>query len=109
MFHDYAFPPEPFGQGQPAPAGFGPHRDPPREFVRSCAELKLWLKLARPNEERVYATGFVLKESCRKELREYVMLVAELGYLTPHRMRGIDRVPVYLVKRTHRPIVEGML
>lgn len=109
MYHDYVFPPEPFGQGQSVSAGFGPRRDPPSEFVRSCAELKLWLKLARPNEERAYAAGFVLAQSCSATLRDYVMTMAELGFLTPHRMRGLDGVPVYIVKRTRRAIIEGQL
>jgi hypothetical protein len=106
MYHDPSFTPGTPGSN---PFAFGPSRQPPTEAVRSCAELKLWLQFAKPNEERRYAAGVVLRDVCRPELREYVMRLAELGFLTPHCMRASDGVPVYLVKRTRRALLVGQL
>jgi len=109
MFHDPAFPPGGSGAFPHVSAGFGPRRDPPVVAVTSCADLKLWLRLAKPNEERRYAAGFVLAQCCPALLREYVMRMAELGFLTPHRMRDLDGTPVYIVKRTRAPVLVGQL
>lgn len=87
----------------------GPRRAPPDAHVRSCAELKLWLTGARPGERIRYATGQVLSAACGAVLREYVMLVAEQGFLTPHFMRGSAGEGVWIVQRTRTQILEGQL
>lgn len=88
---------------------FGPLRAPPEQTVRMAAELRHWVKLAVAGERVRYATGYVLAQACSPTLREYVMALAEKGFITPHRMRGTDGVPVYIVQRTRMAIIEGQL
>lgn len=87
-----------YSPNQPRPAPSGP---------MTCARLRDWVLAATPNARVPYARGFVLRDVCSEELREYVMAVAALGYLTPHRIRGDDGVPVHIVQRTTRPIPKG--
>lgn len=88
---------------------FGPLRAPPEQSVQMAAELRHWVKLAAAGERVRYATGYVLAQGCSSTLREYVMALAEKGFITPHRMRGTDGVPVYIVQRTRMAIIEGQL
>ena len=73
----------------------------------TCARLRQWVLDARPNARAPYAHGYVLANACSPELRQYVMALAEMGYLTPHMVRGDDGAPLYIVQRTGRPVAKG--
>ena len=75
----------------------------------TCARLRDWVRGAKPNARLPIGSGFHAKEAYRSaELREYVLMLAEMGLLTPHISRAGDAgLPLYLVQRTRRPVPAG--
>lgn len=83
-------------------------RDVPDLFIEGCAALKRWVLVSEANDMARYCNSALLAHGCSAALREYVMLLAEKGFLTPHVMTG-SWGKVHVVQRTKLPAREGML
>lgn len=76
--------------------------------VVTCGRLRAWVMTAQPNARIVYGRGRSLLEACSAELGAYVFALYELGYLTPHFVRGTaGELPFYLAQRTARVVPPG--
>lgn len=82
--------------------GFGPPRQPPETTSTSVAMLRSWVLSARSGQLEGYASEL-------GRVREYVTLLSEKGFVTPHLMSSPTGPALYVVQRTRTPILPGQL